>query len=252
MYAVDVTDIAEVARYLIQANGLNDQIQVIHGAADELQLDREVDLIVSEWLGHAAFAEGMLHAVLQARNNNLAADGRMMPSRVRVLIAPLDDPILYNNEGPGFWRTPIHDLDLSSLQDVELSQGRTMQIRVEPAALLAPAQVMLELDLCTATIDDVWFEGQLEFVPVRDGVLNGFCVWFEAQLSPNVKLDTGPHSPETHWAQTYLSFSPRPVRAGDSFDVKVDFAYDSDSADVQRAVDLSLSIGDNELSYSID
>ncbi len=99
-----------------------------------LQLDQKVDLIISEWLGNAAFAEGMLHAVLDARDHNLSSTGRMLPSKVRVLIAPLDEPILYNSEGPGFWRQRIHDLDFSSLQEVELSQGRTMQIRVEPAA----------------------------------------------------------------------------------------------------------------------
>ena len=113
-----------------------------------------------------------------------------------------------------------------------------MQIRVEPAAVLAPGQTLLELDLRTTSLDDVWFEGQLEFVPVRDGVLNGFCVWFEAELSRSVLLDTGPFSPETHWAQTYMSFSPRPVRAGERLEVSVDFSYDPDPAEVRRYVEL--------------
>ncbi len=250
--AVDVTDIAEVAKYLVDANQLSDRVQVVQAAADEVHLDHKVDLIISEWLGHAAFAEGMLHAVLQARQNNLAAAGRMMPSHVRVLMAPLDDPLLYINEGPGFWRTPVHGLDLSALQDVELSQGRPLQIRIEPAALLAPGQVMLELDLLSTNIEDIWFEGQLEFVPQRDGVLNGFGLWFEAQLSPSIELDTGPDSPETHWSQTYVAFQPRSVRAGEQLSVDVRFTYDADPTDVQRAVDLSLSIADTELHYSID
>ena len=252
VYAIDATDIAEVATDLVKANGLSDQIQIFHGRAGELQLDQKVDLIISEWLGNAAFAEGMLHAVLDARDHNLTPTGRMLPSKVRVLIAPLDEPILYNSEGPGFWRERIHDLDFSSLQEVELSQGRTMQIRVEPAAVLAPGQALLELDLLTASAEDVWFEGQLEFVPVRDGVLNGFCVWFEAELSPSVILDTGPFSPETHWAQTYMSFSPRPVRAGERVEVSVDFSYDPDPAAVRRCVDLRLGVGEHELSYLID
>ena len=158
VYAIDATDIAEVATDLVKANGLSDQIQVLHGRAGELQLDQKVDLIISEWLGNAAFAEGMLHAVLDARDRNLTPTGRMLPSKVRVLIAPLDEPILYNTEGPGFWRERIHDLDFSSLQEVELSQGRTMQIRVEPAAVLAPGQAILELDLLTASVEDVWSE----------------------------------------------------------------------------------------------
>lgn len=252
VYAIDATDIAEVATHLVKANGLSDQIQILHGLAGELQLDQKVDLIISEWLGNAAFVEGMLHAVLDARDHNLTPIGRMLPSKVRVLIAPLDEPILYNTEGPGFWRERIHDLDFSSLQEVELSQGRTMQIRVEPAAVLAPGQALLELDLLTASAEDVRSEGQLEFVPLRDGVLNGFCVWFEAELSRCVILDTGPFSPETHWAQTYMSFSPRPVRAGERVEVSVDFSYDPDPAAVRRYVDLRLGVGEHELSYLID
>jgi len=252
VYGIDATDIAEVATDLVKANGLSDQIQILRGRAGELQLDQKVDLIISEWLGNAAFAEGMLHAVLDARDHNLTQAGRMLPSKVRVLIAPLDEPILYNTDGPGFWREPIHDLDFSSLQEVELTQGRTMQIRVEPAAVLAPGQALLELDLLTASMEDVWFEGQLEFVPVREGVLNGFCLWFEAELSRSVVLDTGPFSPETHWAQTYMSFSPRPVRAGERVEVSVDFSFDPDPAAVRRYVDLRLGVGERELDYQIE
>ena len=252
VYAIDATDIADVASDLVKANGLSDQIQVFHGRAGELQLDQKVDLIISEWLGHAAFAEGMLHVVLDARDRHLTTTGRMLPAKVRVLLAPLDEPLLYNNDGPGFWRERIHGLDFSSLQEVELSQGRMIQIQVDSAALLAPGQALLELDLLTASAKDVRFEGQLEFVPVRDGVLNGFCVWFEAELSPSVILDTGPISPETHWAQTYISFSPRPVRAGERVEVNVDFSYDPDPVAVHRYVDLHLGVGEDELSYLID
>jgi hypothetical protein len=252
VYAIDATEIAEVATELVKANGLSDRIEVFHGRADDLQLDQEVDLIISEWLGNAAFTESMLPAVLDARDHNLASAGRMLPSKVRLLIAPLDEPLFYHGDGPGFWRERIHGLDFSSLQDVELSQGRCTQIRVDPAALLAPSQTLLELDLLTASAEDVRFEGKLDFVPVRDGVLNGFCVWFEAQLSPSVLLDTGPYSPETHWAQTYMSFSPRPVRAGERLEVNVDFDFDPDPTAIFQCVELRLGVDEHELCYLID
>lgn len=252
VYAADVTDIAEVAADLVRINGLSDQIEVFHGRACDLRLDEQVDLIISEWLGNAAFTEGILPAVLDARDQNLKPAGRMLPAKVRLLIAPLDEPILYNGEGPGFWRERIYDLDFSSLQESELSQGRSIQIRVEPAGVLAPGQAFLELDLMTASAEDAWFEGQLQFTPVRDGVLNGFCLWFQADLSPQVTLDTGPFHPETHWAQTYMSFSPRPVRAGQQLEVRIDLSYDPDPVAVNRDVDLLLGVGEDEISYLIE
>jgi SAM-dependent methyltransferase len=252
VYAIDATEIAQVASDLVKANGLSDQIQVLHGLAGDLQLDQKVDLIISEWLGAAAFAEGMLNAVLDARDHNLAPTGRMLPSKVRVLIAPLDQPILYGADGPGFWRQPIYDLDFSSLEKIELSQGRAMQESIEPAAVLAPGQALIELDLLTASAEDLWSEGELEFVPVRDGALNGFGVWFEAELSPSVVLDTGPYSPETHWAQSYLPISPRLLRAGEPVKVSFGFSCNQDLADFHHYVDLRLGVGDHELSFVID
>jgi len=190
--------------------------------------------------------------VLDARDRNLTPTGRMLPSKVRVMIAPLDEPILYNSEGPGFWRERIHNLDFSSLQEAELLQGRAMQIQIDGAAVLADGQSILELDLLTASADDVRSEGQLEFIPVRDSVLNGFCVWFEAELSPSVLLDTGPFSPETHWAQMYIPFSPRPVCAGERVEVSVDFSFEPDPDGGRGYVELRLGVGERELSFFID
>jgi SAM-dependent methyltransferase len=252
VYAIDATEITDVASKLASMNGLSDRIQFLRGSAGELQLDTKIDLLISEWLGHAVFAEGMLHAVLDTRDHNLAPSGRMLPAKVRVLIAPLDSAMLYNTEGPGFWREPIFDLDFSSLQQVELSQGRATQLQVDAAALLALGERILELDLHTASVGDVSTETQLEFVTNRDGELNGFCVWFEADLSPNVTLDTGPFSPVTHWAQTYVSFPPRPVRAGERLSVRVDFSYDPDPVAISRYAGLCLGVGEHQQSYLLE
>ncbi len=252
VHGVDATSIAKIAKDLVKANDLSDQVQIHHCRANELKLDQKVDVIISEWLGNAVFVEGMLQAVLDARDQHLTASGFMLPAGVRLMIAPLDDPILYNAEGPGLWRERIHGLDFSSLQELELSQGRTMQLRVDTAAVLAPGQALLEIDLHTVHAEDIWFDGQLEFVPVRDGMLNGFCVWFEAQLSPSVVLDTGPFSPETHWFQTYMSFTPRAVRAGEGLELDVGFSYAPDPAESYRFIDLRLGVAGDELNFVID
>jgi predicted RNA methylase len=104
VYAIDQSDIADAAARLVVENRLDDRVEVIKGSAAELELPEKVDLLISEWLGHVAFVEGMLADVLAARDRNLAEGGRMLPARVRVMLAPLPDRILYTAEGPGFWR----------------------------------------------------------------------------------------------------------------------------------------------------
>src|SRR5688500_18130745 len=70
VYAVDQSDIADAAARLVVENRLADRVEVIKGQASELQLPEKADVLISEWLGHVAFVEGMLPDVLSARNRN--------------------------------------------------------------------------------------------------------------------------------------------------------------------------------------
>lgn len=249
VYAIDQAEIAQTAANLVKANRLERSVRILRGPAREIQLEDDVDLIISEWLGHLAFVEGMLDDVLAARDAHLAKRGRMLPRRVSVLLAPVDDPVLYAHDGPGFWRDPVHGLDFSSLESVELAQGRAIQLRVEPGALLAGGQPLLSLDLLRASADDPWRSGTLEFEIRRDGVLNGFVGWFIADLGENELLDTGPTFPETHWAQSYLAFEPRPVKAGSSLKVRFDLQRDVEEP---RHVKLNLRAGKASQTFTLE
>lgn len=249
VYAIDQSDVAQAAANLVKANGLGRVVRILRGPAAELELDRKVDVLVSEWLGHLAFVESMLDDVLIARDRHLARGGRMLPSGVRALLAPIDDPVLYHHDGPGFWRDPVHGLDFSALEEMELKQARAVQMRIEPGALLAPGQLLAELDLARATADDPWGSGTLEFEVRRDGVLNGFAGWFEAQLSPSELLDTGPLRPETHWSQSYFPFRPRLVRKGTV--LTVEFVLERDPEE-RRNVRLTLRCGRSMQRFTVE
>jgi len=74
-------------------------------------------------LGNFAFVEAMLDDVLRARDAHLAQGGRMLPARIDAMLSPIDDPVLFAHEGPGFWRTPVLGLDFSMLEATELEQA---------------------------------------------------------------------------------------------------------------------------------
>lgn len=249
VYAIDQAEIAQTAANLVRANGLTDTVKVLRGAATELELDEKVDVIISEWLGHMAFVEAMFDDVLVARDRLLKPGGRMLPAHVQVLLAPIDDPVLFGHDGPGYWRDPVHGLDFSGLESVELAQGRALQIRVEPAALIAPGAVLVERDLATAELDSWWTSGQLELPIRRDAVLNGFVGWFVTDLSANERLDTGPLRPETHWSQTYFPFDPLPVKRGTK--LNVEWAMERDP-DERRNMRVTLRVGRTSQVYTVE
>jgi type I protein arginine methyltransferase len=249
VYAIDQAEIAQTAANVAKANGLSKKLRVFKGAAGELVLPESVDLIVSEWLGNLALVEGMLDDITAARDKNLRPGGRMLPANVDVILAPIDDAVLFHREGPGFWRDPVLGFDFTSLEAVELGQGRASQLRIDPASLLAPGKPILSMDMTTVQPGDPWRSGEVTFELRRDGVLNGFAGWFVAKLSDSVTLDTGPREPETHWAQTYLPFPNRVMKAGSRLRVRFELGRDSDE---RRHVRLTLKAGRAEHRYLVE
>ncbi len=90
VYAVDNSDIAEVAERIVKDNGKEDvvryvilklsslfsgkhftpfflQIKVFRGRVEEVELPEKVDVIVSEWMGYELLYESMLESVIVAR-----------------------------------------------------------------------------------------------------------------------------------------------------------------------------------------
>lgn len=248
VYALDQATVAEVARMTVEKNKLSDVIDVIHGNASDFQLAEPVDLIVSEWLGHFAFAEAMLDDVIACRDENLKPGGVMLPSDVKLFLAPLDSSLLYDEEGPGYWKEPVHGIDFAHLESLELEQAIAIKTIVMPEDLLAPAQAILSLDLATAGVDDPWASGELVFRAGRSGRLDGFAGWFTAQLSPSVLLDTGPEQPTTHWRQTYFPFPPMQIEKGQQIALR--FALSKHPVE-PRGLELKLSVGSIDFTYTV-
>lgn len=249
VYAVDQSEIARFATDLVRTNGLEDIVRVFRGPSSALEIGEKVDVLVSEWLGHFAFVEAMFEDVLTARDAHLAPGGRMLPAGVDVYLAPIDDPVLYAYDGPGFWSESVMGFDFSSLETAELLSSRALQRRVAARSLLSPGQAIVSLDLATTRHDEQWRCGHLEYPVGRDGMLNGFVGWFDAQLSPNERLGTGPDKPDTHWRQSYLPFPPMRVEKGSR--LSVDFALERDGRE-RRNVRLMLTANGVRQSYTLE
>lgn len=119
VYAVEYTDMANHARNVVRANGVDHIVTVIQGAVEEVVLPEEdwegvgltledgtvqqqegggkkdqrvVDIIISEWMGYFLLRESMLDSLVRARDTFLKpTSGLMMPSHATMMIAPIVD-----------------------------------------------------------------------------------------------------------------------------------------------------------------
>jgi SAM-dependent methyltransferase len=202
VYAVERTDIAELARRMVADNGLGDRIQVLRDDIENVALPAKVDVIVSEWLGGYALDENLLPMVTLARDRWLKPGGRLIPESVGSLIALAYDPLL--QQGIDFWRSEPYGLDLSAIGRVRARQSDIGRHDLKQGQILSEPRTMWDVDPGTCTLEEVNRPSvaSLELTAERDCQCNTLAAWFDARLSEHVRLGNGPGEPDTHWGRS--------------------------------------------------
>ena len=221
VHAVDRSGILFTAEELARVNGQQKRIQFHRARVEELDLPGPVDLIVSEWMGFFALAECMFTSVVAARDKHLAPGGRMMPSHLRIAIAPLQDEKLHEERGIGLWERPVYGLDYTPMIERELNDLLTTACDLRAETLVGPPATVLALDCATASVEDFFFDARVDLPIERDATVHALGGWFEVDLAPGVTLSTAPDHPSTHWRQSIFPVRPFPAQAGDVLRVKM-------------------------------
>lgn len=199
---VDRSNIIEMAEKVVADNGLSDVITLVKGKMEEVELPyKQVDIIVSEWMGYFLLYEAMLDTVLYARDKYLKPDGIILPDRATMQIAAIEDA-QYKAEKIGFWDS-VYGFDYSAFKKVALRDP--LVDSVEPRSLVTPAFELFDIDLYTVTKEDLAFTRPFNLQCTENETVHGFVVWFDivfSRLNRKIEFSTGPQARYTHWKQT--------------------------------------------------
>ncbi len=217
VYAVDRSPFLRAARALAKQNGF-DRVTFIEADTD-FELPERVDVIVSECMGHYVLNEHMVDALLSVRDAHLAPGGVVIPSRLVMRAGLAIAPVVPELE---FFDQARYGIDFSPLHT--LATARRVTTRVPAAAVFGDAE-MGAIDLRVDEAEPMCTHGTLTLE--RGATVHGLVGWFDAVLSPNVVLHTGPTTPETHWAQSVFPFE-KPARVPPG---RVDIGIDAVFAD---------------------
>jgi type I protein arginine methyltransferase len=89
---VDMSTIIEKAREIVRVNGMEDQITLLQGKMEEVEMPfPKVDIIISEWMGYFLLYESMLDTVLYARDKYLVPGGLIFPDKATIFMAGIED-----------------------------------------------------------------------------------------------------------------------------------------------------------------
>jgi histone-arginine methyltransferase CARM1 len=230
VYAVEASDMAEMASKIIHANNLDDVIVIVKGKIETVELPELVDVIVSEPMGFLLVHERMLESYLVARdrflkkpstsssssnNNNTNNRGIMFPSMGKIRVLPFSDPALHSElvSKSLFWRnTNFLGVDLTCLEGHAIQQSFSQPVigYVDPSVFISreePSTYTFDFTTCTVHDDLEHFTIPVRFVITKTSLMHGFICWFDVDFIGSqslVTLSTGPRAPGTHWYQIRL------------------------------------------------
>jgi protein arginine N-methyltransferase 1 len=189
----------------------------------EMRHPPRVDLVVSETLGNYPFEEDIIDTMADARARHLAPSGRIVPSALTQLVAPIVSDRMHAELS--VWDAAGDRLGLA----LDLSPARTMSFNNVYVRSFVPSDL---LDGSTAAAAKVWDEidfadrnrttrqGEARWRLARPAKVYGFATWWRATLAPGIVLSTAPDAPRTHWEQLYFPLErPLSIGAGESVGV---------------------------------
>jgi protein arginine N-methyltransferase 1 len=236
--AIERTAMVKHAREIARLSGCPG-ITFHHTDHAWFSIDGQVDVIVSEWMGHALFSESMLEPLIALRNRWLAPGGVMLPARVGIACALVTDEEFY--EEGSFLEHQPYGIDFTPIADLPLRQSRLVTLAEDQLA--TPSCELGWFDMLAIEATPERLTGQL--VPNDDVTAYGLLVWFDVELTPGVAFGTGPHHPPTHWRQVLLPF-PEPLSVSASRPLQITISPPRDVEGNDSTWAWRVSDGENE------
>nr|KIR85864.1 protein arginine N-methyltransferase 3 [Cryptococcus tetragattii IND107] len=183
VYAIEASGLAVKARENIQKNGFANVITVIQGKVEDIQLPvKEVDVIVSEWMGYMLLYESMLDSVLVARDRFLAPNGLMAPSQTRLVLSAITGDRVCR-ERVNFWNS-VYGFDLSTMNAVGFDEGLTEVVDEEE--VVTTESIVRDINSHDATVKSLDFHSPFALSSTSDKptTVRAFLTHFDTFFSP--------------------------------------------------------------------
>jgi len=168
VYAIEPSEIIQVAREIAAANNSVDKIEFFEEFADRVTLPTRADVIVSDLRGVLPLFERHIPAIIDARRRFLAPKGILIPRKDTLWAAIVEAPNPYS-ELVNPWNHNSLGQDLSAAR--RLIVNNSLKVRVSSDQLLTAHQLWTTLDY--GNIDNPNVRGHVDWSVVRAGTGHG-------------------------------------------------------------------------------
>ncbi|KAL1060291.1 hypothetical protein V6Z11_1Z109900 [Gossypium hirsutum] len=204
VYAVECSHMADMAKQIVETNGLPDVVTVLKGKIEEIELPvAKVDIIISEWMGYFLLFENMLNTVLYARDKWLVDDEVVLPDEASLYLTAIEDAD-YKDDKIEFWNN-VYGFDMSCIKKQAMMEP--FVDTVDQKQIVTNCHLLKTMDISKMVPGDASFTASFKLIAERDDYIHAFVAYFDVSFTKCHKLmgfSTGPRSRATHWKQTVL------------------------------------------------
>jgi len=207
VYGIDMSNIIDEAKGIIEDNGFKDKITLIKGKVEEVELpgvaEGGIDIIISEWMGYALVYESMLETVLFARDKWLRKDGQgiMMPDKTSMYVCAIEDG-QYKDDKINWWDN-VYGFNMKRIKKIASSEP--LVDSVDAKQVNTTHYKMLDFDLYTCTKEEVGkFEAEYKIRANRNDYIHALVLYWTCEFTKChtfTGFTTSPCSQYTHWKQ---------------------------------------------------
>lgn len=218
VFAIESSDVIQVAREIAIANGCADRIEFFEGFSTKVTLPERVDVIISDLRGILPVFAQNIPSIIDARNRFLKPNGVLCPRKDTIWSAVVEIPNIYSKMlGPWEQNAPAPDLSPARRRAVNCLK----RVRANPDQLLTEPQLWATVDYLKIASPDA--SGELQWTVTRVGTGHGLLVWFDADLADGAFFSNSPFGPGTIYASMFFPWEhPVMLAKGDSICVEMD------------------------------
>ena len=221
VYALDHSKpMLDYARVAAAANGITN-LNFVASSSRKFQPREAIDVILQEQMGIALFDEGMVETVLDVRDRCLKPNGRIIPAQFEFYLEPVQ--LTDQERIPMIQEQRSHGLTFAEAPIPPTSDYYFREIYPEHVSFLLcdPASVFT-FDLTTLTREQMPKRFLVSKRVVRNGQVDGVCIYFKATFAEDICFSTGPGAVKTHWPMLLYRTLARTYRAGEIFSMSVE------------------------------
>ncbi|KAK8324492.1 hypothetical protein V6Z12_A12G302600 [Gossypium hirsutum] len=204
VYAVECSHMADMAKQIVETNGLPDVLRVVRGRVNGLGLlNLFLLLLIKAKLLLGSYKLHSLQSKFLFLHPCQVDDRVVLPDEASLYLTAIEDAE-YKDDKIEFWNN-VYGFDMSCIKKQAMMEP--LVDTVDQKQIVTNCHLLKTMDISKMVLGDASFTAPFKLIAERDDYIHAFVAYFDVSFTKCHKLmgfSTGPRSRATHWKQTVL------------------------------------------------